>query len=332
MNNKIPTTSDSHDSPSNMGAVPLRPEPVSVDSGLPENFVTPTKIGWPPSLSGESIDATPLTSSSAKPLVIGLSLVAVGLAALAGYGLMQGNELKESLDKADSTLVVVEKGSKALNSDLEKTMKNLAYTREEYEGAISKKDEEISEAKAKANEAADELAKQEEKTKELLEKMVTRNIELENLLSKKYSKEDSDYSKILAEKQALESREKDLLAQVDQLKNTSPPDAPKAVPITESGQIEPVIAADKTRYRVMGLADGDSLNVRSGPGATYLTVIRLYNGVELSITGDAIMNDKDLWLPCLVDEKSIDPFIGEMGILKRKGWVNSYYVERVTIP
>jgi hypothetical protein len=44
------------------------------------------------------------------------------------------------------------------------------------------------------------------------------------------------------------------------------------------------------------------------------------------------MNDKDVWLPCLVDEKSIDPFTGKMGILKRKGWVNSYFVERVTIP
>ncbi len=182
-----------------MGAVPLRPEPVSVDSGLPENFVTPTKIGWPPSLSGESIDATPPTSSSAKPLVIGLSLVAVGLAALAGYGLMQGNELKESLDKADSTVVVVEKGSKALNSDLEKTIKNLADTREEHEGAISKKDEEISEAKAKANEAADELAKQEQKTKELLGKIEAANSIVEEkerlaneLVNLKKEKEDMD--------------------------------------------------------------------------------------------------------------------------------------------
>lgn len=136
--------------------------------------------------------------------------------------------------------------------------------------------------------------------------------------------------KLLREKKVLEDSSSNSIAEIDRLKRQLQSAAPKDPPRPAPPQAEPAVSNNNgTLYKVTGLIDGDTLNVRSGPGAINPIVIRLYNGVELSVLGGAVTNGPDTWLPCLIDKTFTDPSSGLVKTLKQKGWVNSYFIEQV---
>jgi hypothetical protein len=176
MHEEIPPASDASDPSEGLGPVPPKPEPTATTSAVPLGGGSGPK--WPsPSTSTVAapvVTPTP-TSHSAKPLVIGLSVVAAGLAGLSGYGFIQGKERQQMVDDANANVAKVEQSNKALDSDLKKARKDMADAQEAHKDTISKKDEELREAMAKATEASDELAKQEEKAKEFQSKIEAAN-------------------------------------------------------------------------------------------------------------------------------------------------------------
>jgi hypothetical protein len=184
MSDEIPPASDSSDPYAGLGTVPLQPEQASprptvpIGGGNRPTSARPTS--QPLETTGEGtrqngVAPAPSTSSSAKPLVIGLSVAAAGLATLSGYGLIQANEHKQLIDDANANVAKVEQTNKALDSDLKTAIKDMADAQDEHKDSISKKDDELREAKAKATEASDELAKQEGKVKELESKIEAAN-------------------------------------------------------------------------------------------------------------------------------------------------------------
>lgn len=83
-----------------------------------------------------------------------------------------------------------------------------------------------------------------------------------------------------------------------------------------------------TVYRVSGLREGDTLNVRSGPGAGYSVVTQLQLGVRVTVTGAAVANRPDWWLPCYLSGKVTNHTIGESKPWEAKGWINSAFLEK----
>jgi hypothetical protein len=176
MSDEIPPASDANDTSVGLGSVPPKPEPAITTPTVPVGGGFRPNTGRPENLPTQPISGatrqnedppTLLTSPSAKRWIIGLSVATAGLAALSGYGLIQGNKQKQSLDNANAAATAVGKTNEALNSDLKKARKDMADTQEAHKDTISKKDKELREAKAKATGASDELAKQEERVKEL---------------------------------------------------------------------------------------------------------------------------------------------------------------------
>lgn len=159
--------------------------------------------------------------------------------------------------------------------------------------------------------------------------------------------------KLLREKKILEDSSSNSIAEVERLKrqllSTNPKDPQRPAPLQDAPssmllpslfepkdpprpaplRAEPVVSNNSTLYRVTGLIEGDTLNVRTGPGASNPIVIRLYNGVELSVVDAALTNGSDIWLPCLIDKTFTDPSTGLTKSMKLKGWVNSIFVEQV---
>lgn len=74
---------------------------------------------------------------------------------------------------------------------------------------------------------------------------------------------------------------------------------------------------------VAGLLAGDALNIRSGPGVIYPTVISLQNGINFLVIGAAKMNGSDAWLPCIKVVNWTDPATGASTPLKKQGWINN---------
>ena len=151
-------------------------------------------------------------------------------------------------------------------------------------------------------------------------KLAGRISELEQQLAAERIEANAKVATLLREKKTLESTGSDLLAQVDRLKRQLQDIAQKEPPPAAPPQSVLVAQNNGTLYRVAGLAFGDFLNVRSGAGASYSIVIRLKNGVEVSVAGAAVTNGTDVWLPCLIDTGLTQ---------KQKGWVNSAFVEPV---
>lgn len=66
-------------------------------------------------------------------------------------------------------------------------------------------------------------------------------------------------------------------------------------------------------YKVSGVGLGDTLNVRTGPGADNALVVRLPNGAkDILVTGAAVMNGSTEWVPVRCGD--------------RNGWVASQYL------
>ena len=82
-----------------------------------------------------------------------------------------------------------------------------------------------------------------------------------------------------------------------------------------------------TVYRVSGLREGDTLNVRSGPGSGFSVVTQLHLGVRVTVTGSAVANGTDWWLPCYLSGKVVDPTTGASKPWTAKGWINSAFLE-----
>ena len=80
-------------------------------------------------------------------------------------------------------------------------------------------------------------------------------------------------------------------------------------------------------YRVSGLREGDTLNVRSGPGSGFSVVTQLHPGVRVTVTGDGVANEADWWLPCILSGQAADPAAGVSKPWTAKGWVNSAFLE-----
>jgi uncharacterized protein YraI len=57
-------------------------------------------------------------------------------------------------------------------------------------------------------------------------------------------------------------------------------------------------AEEGKTYEITGVATGDTLNIRSGPGPTFPVVAKLLNGDGgIQIRGESVMNGKDEWTP-----------------------------------
>ena len=133
---------------------------------------------------------------------------------------------------------------------------------------------------------------------------------------------------LVRENKALEKGSSELSAEVLQLKaqvqnapRPGPAAAPNAQPVPEPRQ-------EYLAYRVAGLLAGDALNIRSGPGVNYPTVISLQDGVDFLVIGAAKMNGSDAWLPCIKVVNWTDPATGVTTTLNKSGWINSKYIER----
>jgi Bacterial SH3 domain len=89
----------------------------------------------------------------------------------------------------------------------------------------------------------------------------------------------------------------------------------------------PAVQQQGQSYRVAGLRPGDTLNIRSGPGTNYSIITALPNDVKVTVTGDAVMNGPDAWLPCVITLSKLDTATGIKQSWDQKCWINSYFVE-----
>jgi hypothetical protein len=153
--------------------------------------------------------------------------------------------------------------------------------------------------------------------------------ELEQQQENESKVDEAEMEKLQREKKALDDSYSNSIAEVDRLKRLLQSAAPQDPPRPAPPQAEPVVPNNSNLYRVTGLFEGDTLNVRSGPGASNPIVIRLYNRVEFSVVGAAVTNGPDEWLPCVINKTFIDPSTGLTRSLKQQGWVNSTFVEPV---
>ena len=91
---------------------------------------------------------------------------------------------------------------------------------------------------------------------------------------------------------------------------------------------------DSFSFMVSGLAPGDSLNIRSGPGSNNPAAgLRLHNGSYVKVLGKAVRNDADDWLPISCGPILwIDPKTHTTGPEHVKGWVNAKYIVDASPP
>jgi hypothetical protein len=130
--------------------------------------------------------------------------------------------------------------------------------------------------------------------------------------------------------QARSASEKELaglraeVARLEALVRTSEP--PKeAIPAVREPLPEPRV--EGKAYRVSGLLEGDTLNVRSGPGSGFSVVTQLPLGVRVIVTGAAVPNGTDLWLPCYLRGEVADPATGASEPWTARGWIHSAFLE-----
>lgn len=107
------------------------------------------------------------------------------------------------------------------------------------------------------------------------------------------------------------------------LQNSKPP--LESTPNVREAPTEPQVAG--TAYRVSGLREGDTLNVRSGPGSGFPVVAQLFQGKRITVTGAPVANGDDLWMPCHISGKITDPSTGASKPTTATGWINSAFIE-----
>ena len=105
----------------------------------------------------------------------------------------------------------------------------------------------------------------------------------------------------------------------------TPPPVRRAVPVSgqaaasssvqTTGALPAPSPAEVSLYTVVGVPDGDTLNVRAGPGINHGVVARLPQGTNhLRVTGEAVMNEKTAWVPVQFGEQT--------------GWVTKAHLQR----
>jgi hypothetical protein len=85
---------------------------------------------------------------------------------------------------------------------------------------------------------------------------------------------------------------------------------------TEPATLQPSAAQSppETLYFVQGIASGDTLNVRTGPGANFPISVRLPSSFDnIRIVGASVMNDTTEWVPITFGDQS--------------GWVARRYLQ-----
>lgn len=156
-----------------LGSVPMKPDPVPTKPTVPVGGGRPQVGPTTGSAIQPSTVGTPAVApvGSSKPVIIGLSIAAAGLAALSGYEYLQTQDLQEQLGEAGNQVASASQVNQALESDLKKVRDELDLANKDHESAISEKDTELKAALANAEKASDEMAKQAEENKELLVKI-----------------------------------------------------------------------------------------------------------------------------------------------------------------
>jgi len=152
---------------------------------------------------------------------------------------------------------------------------------------------------------------------------------LEERLEDTRSAAERNQAKLLEEYHKVSRIRTDLISENSELKaqlksaaqTTSVPEMPKPA------QKPPSVLQGGQSYRVTGLRPGDTLNLRSGPGTNYSVISAIPNGVKVTVTGDAVMNGPDAWLPCVFRMSMVDPTTGIKKVWDQKCWINSYFVE-----
>jgi hypothetical protein len=106
------------------------------------------------------------------------------------------------------------------------------------------------------------------------------------------------------------------------VRNSRPPQ--ETTPTVREPIPQPQIAGKV--YRVSGLREGDTLNVRSGPGSEFSVVTQLHPGVRVTVSGTGAANGADWWLPCYLSGQVADPATGVSKPWTAKGWINSAFL------
>jgi hypothetical protein len=162
---------------------------------------------------------------------------------------------------------------------------------------------------------------------------------LEEQLEATQNAADRKHSSLLEAYNNLSSQRSDLASENFRLKSQLqaaakpdtglelPPPSQKAPELTPHDQNVPEVQQGGQAYRVVGLRPGDTLNLRSGPGTNYSVISAIPNGVKVTVTGDAVMNGPDAWLPCVFRMSMVDPDTGIKKVWAQKCWINSYFVE-----
>lgn len=93
----------------------------------------------------------------------------------------------------------------------------------------------------------------------------------------------------------------------------TPPTEMASTPNSLHASAQPTGTA-QARYSVFGVAPGDTLNVRSGPGAQFPIIERLSNGFDgVRVVGPTVVNQTTEWI--------------NIGFGERTGWVNKQYLK-----
>ncbi len=134
---------------------------------------------------------------------------------------------------------------------------------------------------------------------------------------------------LLEEYKKLSSQRSDLASENSKLKTQLQAAAQpsKVAQLPRPTEKAPAVQQEGQSYKVTGLRPGDTLNLRSGPGTNYSVISAIPNGVKVTVTGDAVMNGPDDWLPCVFRMSIVDADTGIKKVWDQKCWINSYFVE-----
>ena len=212
------------------GSVPMKPDPVPTTPTVPLGGGRATDPVRPIPVSGLKPNTvgspTAVPSGSSKPVIVGLSIAAAGLAAFSGYEFLQAKDLQDQLGEAGNQVASASQANQALKSDLKKVRDDLELANKDHESAISEKDKELRAALAKADEASDELAKQAEENKGLLGKIEAADAAVQEkaLLEAEIVELKSTNQELTDEKAKADEEAQRLAGEVE--KRSSPPSVP----------------------------------------------------------------------------------------------------------
>lgn len=197
------------------------------------------------------------------------------------------------------------------------------------EGELTAAREEIDATQAKL----DQIKK---KTEDLIEQLTQKSKNLENQLKTSRADTDAKMASLLQKSKIAESEKSQLIAELTQVKarlrDGPQPALSQPAPVhQEPLSAQPTVARQVYRsYRVTRVLDGDTLNVRSGPGTNFPPIIALQNGTVVAVIGNSEMNGPDEWFPCLLNVSRVDSVSGTKQVSEQKGWVNSVFLAPLT--